>query len=145
MRLTTFTDYSLRVLIYLAVSTDEHATIREIAQRYGISRNHLMKVVQELSQQGYVTAMRGKNGGLRLNKAPADISLGTLITAMENDMALAECLGENNECILTPACGLKYVLAEARQAFIATLDSYTLEDVIPGQQRAELIKILDMH
>jgi Rrf2 family nitric oxide-sensitive transcriptional repressor len=145
MRLTTYTDYSLRVLIYLAVSTDEHATIREIAQRYGISRSHLMKVVQELSQRGYVTALRGKNGGLQLNKAPSDIRLGTLVKEMENDLALAECLGENNQCILTPACGLKHVLAESLQAFFTTLDSYTLEDVIPGQQRAELVKILDLH
>lgn len=145
MRLTTYTDYSLRVLIYLAVSTDEHATIREIAQRYGISRSHLMKVVQELSKRGYVTALRGKNGGLHLNKAPSDIRLGTLVKEMENDLALAECLGENNQCILTPACGLKHVLAESLQAFFTTLDSYTLEDVIPGQQRAELVKILDMH
>jgi Rrf2 family nitric oxide-sensitive transcriptional repressor len=145
MRLTTYTDYSLRVLIYLAVSTDEHATIREIAQRYGISRSHLMKVVQELSKRGYVTALRGKNGGLHLNKAPSDIRLGTLVKEMENDLALAECLGENNQCILTPACGLKHVLAESLQAFFTTLDSYTLEDVIPGQQRAELVKILDLH
>jgi Rrf2 family nitric oxide-sensitive transcriptional repressor len=145
MRLTTYTDYSLRVLIYLAVRTDEHATIREIAQRYGISRSHLMKVVQELSKRGYVTALRGKNGGLHLNKAPSDIRLGTLVKEMENDLALAECLGENNQCILTPACGLKHVLAESLQAFFTTLDSYTLEDVIPGQQRAELVKILDLH
>ncbi len=144
MRLTTFTDYSLRVLIYLAVSTEEQATIREIAQRYGISRNHLMKVVQELSQRGYVTALRGKNGGLSLNKAPSDIRLGTLVREMENDLALAECLGENNECILTPACGLKNVLTDALQAFFTTLNNYTLQDVIPGRQRAELVKILDM-
>lgn len=145
MRLTTYTDYSLRVLIYLAVSTEEHTTIAEIAQRYGISRSHLMKVAQELSQRGYVTAQRGKNGGLRLNKAPSDIRLGDLIVEMENDLALAECLGDNNQCILTPACGLKNVLAEALQTFIATLNNYTLEDVIPDKQRAELVKILDMH
>lgn len=145
MRLTTFTDYSLRVLIYLAVSTEEHATIREIAQRYGISRNHLMKVVQELSQRGYVTALRGKNGGLRLNQAPADIRLGNLVREMENDLALAECLGENNQCILSPACGLQGVLAAALQSFFTTLNNYTLEDVMPGPQRAELVKILDLH
>jgi Rrf2 family nitric oxide-sensitive transcriptional repressor len=142
MRLTTFTDYSLRVLIYLAVSNDEHPTIREISERYGISRNHLMKVVQELSQRGYVIALRGKNGGLRLNRAPADISIGMLIREMENDLALAECLGENNQCILTPACQLKAVLAEALQAFFRTLDAYTLEDILPGRKRAELAKIL---
>jgi Rrf2 family nitric oxide-sensitive transcriptional repressor len=142
MRLTTFTDYSLRVLIYLAVSNDDHTTIREISERYGISRNHLMKVVQELSQRGYVIALRGKNGGLRLNKAAADISIGMLIREMENDLALAECLGENNQCILTPACQLKAVLAEALQAFFTTLDAYTLEDILPGRKRAELVKIL---
>jgi Rrf2 family nitric oxide-sensitive transcriptional repressor len=144
MRLTTFTDYSLRVLIYLAVSNDEHPTIREISERYGISRNHLMKVVQELSQRGYVIALRGKNGGLRLNNAPADIGIGTLIREMENDLALAECLGENNQCILTPACQLKAVLAEALQAFFRTLDAYTLEDILPGRKRAELVKILGL-
>lgn len=142
MRLTTYTDYSLRVLIYLAVSNDEHSTIREISESYGISRNHLMKVVQELSQRGYVTALRGKNGGLRLNKAAADISIGALVRDMENDLALAECLGENNQCILTPACLLKSVLSEALQAFFATLDAYTLEDILPGRKRADLVKIL---
>tara|TARA_R110001592_G_C13192743_1_gene753255 strand:- start:6850 stop:7284 length:435 start_codon:yes stop_codon:yes gene_type:complete len=143
MRLTTFTDYSLRVLIYLAVRDGQHATIREIAEAYGISRNHLMKVVQELSQKGYVAALRGKNGGLQLKKSPADIRIGALVREMENDVALTECLGDNNQCILTPACGLKIVLADALQAFFATLDAYTLEDILPGQKRAELVKILN--
>lgn len=144
MRLTTFTDYSLRVLIYLAVNTEEQATIREIAQCYGISRNHLMKVAQELSQRGYVIAMRGKNGGLRLSMPPCEIKIGKVVREMEGDLALAECLGENNQCILSPACELQIMLSEALQAFFTTLDSYTLEDVIAGQQQAELIKILDM-
>lgn len=143
MRLTTFTDYSLRVLIYLAVRDGQHATIREIAETYGISRNHLMKVVQELSQKGYVAALRGKNGGLHLKKSPAEIRIGALVREMENDVALTECLGDNNQCILTPACGLKIVLADALQAFFATLDAYTLEDILPGQKRAELVKILN--
>tara|TARA_R110002110_G_scaffold205066_1_gene416779 strand:+ start:189140 stop:189577 length:438 start_codon:yes stop_codon:yes gene_type:complete len=145
MRLTAYTDYSLRVLIYLAVSTEERATIREIAQHYNISRNHLMKVVQELSQRGYVVALRGKNGGLQLKKPPAEIKIGKLVAAMENDMALTECLGNNNQCILTPACALRPILAEALKSFLSTLDRYTLEDVVAGPQRAELIKILDMH
>ncbi len=144
MRLTTFTDYSLRVLIYLAANNDDRPTIREISERYGISRNHLMKVVQELSQRGYVTALRGKNGGLRLNKAAADIRIGTLIREMENDLALTECLGGNNQCILTPVCQLKAALTEALQAFFTTLDAYTLEDILPGRKRAELVRILDL-
>ena len=144
MRLTAYTDYSLRVLIYLAVSTAERATIREIAQHYGISRNHLMKVVQELSQRGYVVALRGKNGGLKLNMAPSGIKIGQLIAAMENDMALTECFGDNNQCILTPACKLRTILAEALQAFLSTLDQYSLEDVVAGPQKAQLITILDM-
>lgn len=144
MRLTTFTDYSVRVLIYLAVSHDEQPTIRAIAERFGVSRNHLMKVVHELSKRGYVTALRGKNGGLRLNISPADIQIGKLIKELENDLALTECLGGNNQCILTPSCELKTILNEALQAFFATLDAYTLEDILCGQKRAELIEIINL-
>lgn len=142
MRLTAYTDYSLRVLIYLALATEKRATIRDIAQRYGISRNHLMKVVQALSQKGYVIALRGKNGGLKLNQRPADIRIGDLVKSTENDMALAECLGDNNQCILTPACRLKPVLAEALKAFLDTLNQYTLEDLVSGKRAAELSAIL---
>lgn len=144
MRLTSFTDYSIRVLIYLAVSHDEQPTIRAIAERFEISRNHLMKVVHELSKRGYITALRGKNGGLRLNIAPADIALGTLISELENDLALTECLGDNNLCILTPSCELKILLAEALGNFFATLDNYTLEDILRGRKRAELIEIINL-
>ncbi len=143
MRLTTFTDYSLRILIYLAVRDGEPATIREIAHDYGISKNHLMKVVPELSQKGYVAALRGKNGGLHLNRPPADISIGKLVREMENDFALAECLGENNRCILTPACGLKPILSKALQSFFNTLDAYTLEDLLPEQTQTKLVKIIN--
>ncbi len=145
MRLTAYTDYSFRVLIYLAVSTEERATIREIAQQYDISRNHLMKVVQELSQRDYVVALRGKNGGLKLKRPASEIRLGELVKAMENDMALAECLGDNNQCIVTPACKLKFMLAEALQAFLSTLDSYTLEDIVSGPEKADLIRILNLN
>jgi Rrf2 family nitric oxide-sensitive transcriptional repressor len=144
MRLTSFTDYSLRVLVYLAVSGEEQVTIREISQRYGVSRNHLMKVVQALSQKGYLIALRGKNGGLRLKISPAEINVGTLVREMENDLVLAECLGDNNQCILTPACKLKFVLSEALNAFFEVLDAYTLEDMLPEGKRTELISILQL-
>ena len=132
------------MLIYLAVNGEAQVTIREIAQRYGISRNHLMKVVQDLSQKGYLNASRGKNGGLRLKMLPAEINIGALVRDMENDLALAECLGVNNHCILKPACRLKSVLREALDAFFQVLDAYTLEDILPGRNRAELARILDI-
>jgi len=142
MRLTSFTDYSLRVLIYLAVKGEESATISEIAQRYAISRNHLMKVVQELSQRGYLIASRGKNGGLRLGSDPADINLGELVRATESDFALTECFGNHNRCVLTPACVLQTRLGEALEAFFEVLDSYSLADLIPGNRHAQLAQIL---
>lgn len=144
MRLTTFTDYALRVLIYLAVSDDRQPTIREIAERYDISRNHLMKVVQELSQKGYLIAARGKRGGLRLGMPPAEIKIGMLVRDMESDFALAECLGENGQCILDPGCRLRSVLTEALDAFIAALDAYTLQDIVSGRKRAKLLKVLSL-
>ncbi|MCB1700850.1 MAG: Rrf2 family transcriptional regulator [Pseudomonadales bacterium] len=144
MRLTTFTDYSLRVLIYLAVKGEESATIAEIAKSYDISRNHLMKVVQELSQQGYLIALRGKNGGLRLKATPAEINIGELVRVMEKDLSLAECFGMNNHCVLTPACSLPTLFTEALEAFFAVLDGYTLEDILPGKRRRELVKILNI-
>jgi len=144
MRLTTFTDYSLRVLIYLAVSDDGQPTIREIAQRYDISRNHLMKVVQELSQKGYLIASRGKRGGLRLGIPPAEIKIGMLVRDMESDFALAECLGDKGHCVLTPACKLQLVFTEALDAFFVALDAYTLEDIVSGRKRAKLLKILSL-
>ena len=144
MRLTTFTDYSLRVLIYLAVNDEQKTTIAQIAQIYGISKNHLMKVVHELSQRHYLIALRGKNGGLRFNRPPSEINIGELVRAMESDFAIAECFGQNNQCVLTPACSLRTVLGEALEAFLAVLDGYTLEDILPGRRRKALVKILDI-
>lgn len=144
MRLTTFTDYALRVLIYLAVNEESQPTIREIAQHYDISRNHLMKVVQELSQKGYLIASRGKNGGLRLGLPLADIKIGKLVRDMESDFALAECLGDHGHCVLTPVCELKPVFIEALDAFFQTLDAYTLQDIVAGRRRARLLKVLNL-
>ncbi len=142
MRLTTFTDYSLRVLIYLAANVEEPATIAQIAQRYGISRNHLMKVAHGLGQKGYVVALRGKGGGLRLSRPPADINLGELVRSMETDLAIAECFGQKNQCIITPACSLRPVFGEALEAFLAVLDTYSLADVAPGKHGAQMVRLL---
>jgi len=142
MHITLYTDYSLRVLMYIALKGEELSTIREIAESYDISRNHLMKVVQELNNKGYLTALRGKNGGLRLNGRPEDINIGALVRDTERDIALVECLGEKNGCIITPACQLKFVLAEALEAFFKTLDKYTLADLLPPERQPEIIQLL---
>ncbi|MEZ5491005.1 MAG: Rrf2 family transcriptional regulator [Gammaproteobacteria bacterium] len=144
MRLTTFTDYSLRVLIYLALKGEENTTIAEISEVYGISKNHLMKVVQELSQKGYLVASRGKNGGLRLSTDPAQINIGQLVRSMESDLALTECLGRNNHCVLTPACALQTMLTEALDAFFVVLDGYNLADIVKGRRRERLVDLLNI-
>ena len=143
MHLTRFTDYSIRVLIFLAVKGEERSTINEIAETFDISRNHLMKVVQELSQKNYVTAIRGKNGGLLLTRDPATIGLGELVREMENDMALVECFHSDNACIITPACRLQPILNDALSAFLGVLDHYTLADLLGNQcsQLAQLMRI----
>jgi Rrf2 family nitric oxide-sensitive transcriptional repressor len=142
MRITRYTDYSLRVLMYVALKGKEQSTIQEIADSYGISKNHLMKVVQALNSQGYLIASRGKNGGLRLNGDAADINIGTLIRDTEQDFALVECFSNADACAITPACLLKNVLGEALESFFAVLDKYTLADLLPRKQRAALLRHL---
>lgn len=142
MHLTRYTDYSLRVLLFLATRGEERSTITEIAERFQISRNHLMKVVQELSRKGYVTTIRGKHGGLLLGRRPEEICLGTLVRETEHDLALVECFGKENQCVITPACRLRTVLDEALHAFLAVLDRYTLADMLGGPQRPQLIRLL---
>jgi Rrf2 family transcriptional regulator, nitric oxide-sensitive transcriptional repressor len=137
MRLTQFTDYSLRVLIYLGVKPDGFATISEIAEKYGISRNHVMKVVYQLGQLGYLKTVRGKGGGVRLGQPPEDINLGRLVRKTEPDMRIVECFGPDNTCCLDPACGMKGILASALRAFLETLDKHTLADVIRNEQELQ--------
>jgi len=129
MRLTTFSDYALRVLLYAAVRGDQRITIDETARVYGISRAHLMKVVNHLTRAGYLIAWRGRSGGLTLAKRPERIRLGDVIRTTEPDFALVECFQPDNECRLTPRCKLNRVLKEALAAFTATLDRYTLADL----------------
>ena len=145
MHITRFTDYSLRVLIYLAANDGELCTIGEIAKRYEISKNHLMKVVQDLSARGYLLAVRGKNGGLRLNTEPHNINIGELVRAFEHDSKLVECFGSGNQCVITPACQLKLIFAEAMENFFKTLDAYTLEDLVQGGSKAAVRELLFMN
>ena len=131
MRLTVYTDYALRVLMYVAVRPEPLPTIGQIADAYQISRNHLMKVVYELGQAGYLETVRGKNGGLRLARKPQEIGLGRLVRETEPDMALVPCFDPiRAQCAITPACRLRGALAEARAAFLAVLDGYTGGDLV---------------
>ena len=141
MHLTRYTDYALRVLLYLAVKGKERSTIHEIAESYGISRNHLMKVVQDLSHRGYVTTIRGKNGGLLLNRSPEEIPLGGLMRDTESELGLVECFRDGNECIITSACRVKPILNEALDAFMAVLDRYTLADLL-GKRQPQLAQLM---
>lgn len=134
MRLTTLTDYALRVLIYTGAHSERLCTISEIAKAFDISQAHLMKVSQSLAQQGWITTVRGKNGGLHLSKSPPEIPLGAVVRSIEPDFNLVECLGPNNHCRLTGGCTLTCILNGALKAFWQHLDCYTLADVIarPG-------------
>lgn len=146
MRITRYTDYSLRVLIYVALKGEQRSTISEIAEHYAISRNHLMKVVQQLNSKGYLLAIRGKNGGLLLKGRPEDINLGALVRDTEQDLALVECLGDHNQCVIAPACRLGGILSEALAAFFHVLDGYCLADLLGAENanQAQLIHLLQI-
>ena len=141
MRLTRFTDYSLRVLIYLGLQQDELVTIRRISKAYGISRNHLMKVVSLLTRLGYLKAQRGPGGGIRLAQPPEQINLAKVIKETEEVLAMVECFGKEGKCVITPACNLQYIIGEALGAFFRTLKGYTLKDLIePQKDLSSLLK-----
>ena len=130
MRLTHFTDLSLRLLMFLAVKPNGLATIQEVAGRYGISRNHLMKVAQQLVKEGFVESVRGRGGGLRLKRLPSEIRVGDVVRATEDDFRMVECFeAGKTSCTLLPACRLKGVLGEALAAYLAVLDEHTLADL----------------
>jgi Rrf2 family nitric oxide-sensitive transcriptional repressor len=132
------TDFALRLLMLLALEPDELHTIEEIARRYEISRNHLMKVTQTLAQGGFIESLRGRGGGLRLAKPAERINLGAVVRTTEDSLALVECFDhERNSCIVAPACGLRGPLEQALSAFLAVLDRYSLSDLIanPGTYR----------
>ncbi len=126
MRLTRYTDYAMRVLLYLGRQPDKLASIAEVARAYRISQNHLMKVVNDLVNAGYLESVRGRNGGIRLARPPVEINVGALVRHTEDDFDLVNC----GSCLIAPACGLTSVLDEALLAFLNVLDSYSLADVL---------------
>jgi Rrf2 family nitric oxide-sensitive transcriptional repressor len=132
VQLTSFTDYSLRVLIHLGTHTDTLSTVGGIAEEHGISRHHLTRVVHQLGLKGYIETVRGKGGGIRLARQPDQIRIGNVVRDMEPSFELAECFkpGESG-CRLLPGCALMPVLAQAGRAFLETLDRYTLADMLP--------------
>ncbi len=141
MRLTIHTDYALRTLIFLATNP-QGGSVADVGRAYGISRHHLTKVVQRLRRRGFVRATPGRGGGLKLAQPAAEINLGVVVRATEPHFILVECFNTaENTCPITPACGLRRMLVEARDAFLAALDRYTLADVI-GAERTELVALL---
>ncbi len=131
MQLSKFTDYALRVLIYLGSKGDERSTIEEIASRYAISKEHLRKIVHHLTSSGVVEGKRGRGGGLRLARPPEEISVGEVVRAAEENFALVECFARDGEpCRISGACRFAWMLHEALTAFLQVLDRYTLADII---------------
>lgn len=135
MQLTVFTDYGLRSLMYLAAHPDKVCSVREIADHYGISRNHLVKVVHRLAQLGYVSSSKGKGGGITLAKGMMSLQLGDLVRTLEPNMNLVECFNrETNTCKIESYCQLKHLLADANKAFIDSLNRNTLADAVADER-----------
>lgn len=144
MQLTQFSDYALRILLYLGANapegSDRPTALLDISRAYGVSFSHLSKVAQQLVQLGVIAAQRGRTGGIRLARQPAAINLGAVVRATELNLNIAECFDlPSNTCPIATACGLKRSLWEAREAFLGVLDRYTLADLLT--RKSELVQI----
>ena len=135
MRFTRYTDYAMRVLLYLGARPETLCSVPEIAKAYGVSQNHLMKVVHDLGKAGYVSSVRGRFGGIRLARPPEEINVGAIVRHTEEGFNLVDC----GSCVIAPACGFTGALREAMAAFMAVLDRYTLADLIT--KKADLAKM----
>lgn len=134
MEMSLFTDYALRTLIYAGLAEDDRlASVRSMADSYGLSQHHLVKVVHRLSKLGYVSTFRGRGGGFRLALEPEGINVGRVVRQIEN-LSLVECLTPSGKCCIAPACQLKKVLLLAREAFLKTLDNYSLADLLSPRE-----------
>ena len=142
MQLDKFTDYALRILITLAVRAPARVPTSQIAALYDLSEHHLSKVATQLVAEGFAISERGRNGGLTLGRSIDKISIGDVVRVMKRNDPVVECFGTNKSCLILPACGLRGPLAQAQEAFFATLDGYTLADVV--QQRSALAALLEV-
>ena len=130
MKLTAFTDYSLRTLMYLAIHPKRLCTTKEIAEQFQVSQNHMVKVAYQLAKSGYVETQKGKNGGMKLARSPAQINIGEAVRNLEPDFHLVECFNQaENKCRITSACKFKSVLFDAQEAFLKTLDAFSLAQI----------------
>lgn len=142
MRLTLHTDYALRVLMYVGVKRDGVSTIPEIVEGFAISKGHVMKVVHHLAQKGYLETTRGKRGGMRLARKPEQINIGAVVRDMEEELGVLGCLqGRKDYCRIEECCLLRSALRDATNAFLATLDRYTLQDLIKPRPLANLLEL----
>jgi Rrf2 family nitric oxide-sensitive transcriptional repressor len=149
MRLTDYTDYSLRVMLYLAIKRDALVTIQEISNAYGISKNHLMKIVQQLGELRWIETVRGRNGGLRIAERSLALTVGQVVRETESDFALVGCFDGNRDperpCVIESQCRLKHVLDSARSAFLAELDRHTIGEIAqPAAPLASLLGIVPL-
>jgi len=143
MKLTFYSDYSLRLLMYVSVKRNGLVTIQEVADVYGVSKNHLMKVAFELGRKGFLETVRGRGGGLRLARPPEKIGVGEVVRAMEEDFTMVECFDPKaNQCVITGPCRLRGALSRALKAYFAVLDEYTLADL--AGQNPVLTRVLTM-
>ena len=146
MRLTDYTDYSLRTLMYLGMHRDKLVTIQDIADAYSISKSHLMKVVHQLGLAGLVETIRGRSGGLRLGKEPEEINIGDVVRGTEPDFMMVECFSrELDECVLSSACALKDVLQRATIAYLTVLRGVTLADLLCNSASLQQFNRVQFH
>lgn len=145
MRLTLHTDYALRVLIQVAIADGRLVTINDIAESFDISKQHLMKVVNGLSQRGYLETVRGRGGGIRLHRAPRDINVGQVVRETEDKLDVIGCLERRGYCRIERVCVLRGVLRDASRAFLAVLDEYTLADLIKPRSALSSLLLRDEH
>jgi Rrf2 family nitric oxide-sensitive transcriptional repressor len=142
MHITQHTDYALRVLLHVGSNTGRRVTIAEIADRFDISRSHLMKVVNQLVREGILEGQRGKGGGLSLGRAASTIRVGDVVRRMEPGLELVECFGTEGRCLLNPACKLKRALSQALDAFLRVLDGYTLADLLDNPATLRSLRLV---
>lgn len=142
MQLKKYTDYALRVLIFTAMKPEgELAKIKEISETFFISQHHLGKIVFELNKLEYIESIRGRNGGIRLNKPAEEINVGTVVRLFENDFVILECFDKgSNHCVISPACQLKHILHKALYSFLHVLDQYTIKDLVVNDR--ELLQLM---